>query len=263
MSSDIQLFNYNNQNLQTVLKDGEPWFVASDVARILGYRDAANMTRRLDEDDKEVRLLHTLGGNQKMTVISYPGLFEAVLGSKVPGAKHFRKWVTHTILPAIQKTGSFSLAPAMTPLERMASAVLLAQSIIEEKDEVIAELAPKAEFVDALLESDEWYSMQEASQMLKSSGIETGRKRLFDWMLENKWLGTNKQPLQRVLERDWLALKLSDHQYKNSEGRLVFAAPTVMVTPKGLVRLQKLLAAPAPVLRVVESAPVRKRRITA
>ena len=63
-------------------EDGEPWFVASDVAKALGYRDAANMARRLDDDEKGTRSMSTPGGMQQMTVVSEPGLYSAVLGSR-------------------------------------------------------------------------------------------------------------------------------------------------------------------------------------
>lgn len=67
--------------------DGEPWFVAKDVAEILGYENSRTMTRRLDDEEKGVQKLHTLGGDQEVTVINESGLYNAILGSSKPEAK--------------------------------------------------------------------------------------------------------------------------------------------------------------------------------
>lgn len=100
----LQVFNSpEGQEIRVVEKDGEPWFVAADVARALGYRDAFNMTRRLDDDDKGTHSTSTPSGQQEMTVVSEPGLYGAILGSQVPGAKAFKYWLTHDVLPALRK----------------------------------------------------------------------------------------------------------------------------------------------------------------
>jgi len=87
--------------------EGEPMFVASDLAKALGYRDAANMTRMLDGDEKDTQIVSTLGGDQKMTVVSESGLYHAVMNSRVPQAKMFRRWVTSEVLPQIRRTGGY------------------------------------------------------------------------------------------------------------------------------------------------------------
>lgn len=96
--------------LRTMSIDGEPWFVAADVARALGYGHTPHMTRRLDEDEKGVRSVDTPGGIQQLSVISEAGLYSAVLGSKVPGAKAFKRWVTHEVLPSIRAKGGYMVA---------------------------------------------------------------------------------------------------------------------------------------------------------
>jgi prophage antirepressor-like protein len=110
---DLNLFNYNGQNVRTVLIGSEPWFVAADVSRILGYRMASDMTRRLDSEDRGTRSVRTPSGDQEMIVISEPGLYLAVLGSQVDGAKAFKRWITREVLPAIRKTGTYSAAPSL------------------------------------------------------------------------------------------------------------------------------------------------------
>lgn len=87
--------------------DGELWFVASDVSGALEYRDAGNMIRILDEDEKGTRIVSTLGGAQDMLIINEAGLYSAILRSRKPAAKRFKRWVTHEVLPSIRKTGGY------------------------------------------------------------------------------------------------------------------------------------------------------------
>lgn len=104
--NDITIFNHLGNDIRVITtEDGEPLFVASDIAKILGYRDAHNMTRRLDTDDKGTRSTSTLGGTQELTTINESGLYTAILGSKVEGAKAFKRWVTSEVLPSIRKHG--------------------------------------------------------------------------------------------------------------------------------------------------------------
>ena len=98
--NDITIFNHLGNDIHVMTDEqGEPWFVASDIAKILGYHDAHNMTRRLDPDDKGTRSTSTLGGTQELTTINESGLYTAILGSKVEGAKAFKRWVTSEVLP--------------------------------------------------------------------------------------------------------------------------------------------------------------------
>lgn len=106
------IFQFNTHEVRAIVKDGEPWFVASDVCLTLGYRDSANGMRCLDDDEKGTHIVSTLGGNQKLTIINESGLYSLVLRSRKPEARKFSKWVTSEVLPAIRKTGSYAVAPA-------------------------------------------------------------------------------------------------------------------------------------------------------
>lgn len=153
--------------MQVWLIDGDPWFGASVVAAELGYRMASDMTRRLDDDERGTRSVRTPGGIQNVTIISESGLYTAIMGSRLPGAVEFKRWVTREVLPTIRRTGSYSSAPALTGAELMARAVLEAQSMLTAKDAQIAELAPKAEFFDEFMDADGCYSMQAAANVLR------------------------------------------------------------------------------------------------
>lgn len=97
-----------------VIKD-EPWFVATDVCEVLAYGHTPHAMRMLDDDEKGVHKLDTLGGEQSLSVISESGLYALVLRSRKPEARQFRKWVTAEVLPAIRKTGRYEAPAAVSP----------------------------------------------------------------------------------------------------------------------------------------------------
>ncbi|WP_400637023.1 Bro-N domain-containing protein [Pseudomonas aeruginosa] len=101
-------FSFDGTCVRVMILSGAPWWVAADIASTLGYSKQAAMTRYLADDEKGVSILHTLGGPQEMTIISESGLFAAILRSRQPRAKRFRKWVTAEVLPAIRRTGAYS-----------------------------------------------------------------------------------------------------------------------------------------------------------
>jgi prophage antirepressor-like protein len=115
MSAAMIPFNFNGHELRAI-KDvnGEPWFVAKDVAEVLEYSDAEAMTRKLDDDEKQN--LQIVGfGPRGVNVINESGLYACILTSKKPEAKRFKRWVTHDVLPTIRKTGSYSAAKTTPP----------------------------------------------------------------------------------------------------------------------------------------------------
>jgi len=103
----VSVYHFYGNRIQTIMKNDEPWFVAKEIAEILGYRDAANLSRRLDDDERGTRKMSTLSGEQEMTIINESGLYSAILGSSKPEAKVFKKWVTGEVLPSIRKNGSY------------------------------------------------------------------------------------------------------------------------------------------------------------
>lgn len=107
MNNDIQIFNYNDHEVRTVQKDGEPWFVLKDVCGILSIGNVADVYARLDTDEKGVGQIDTLGGRQNMSIINESGLYNVILRSDKPEAKPFRKWVTSEVLPSIRKHGAY------------------------------------------------------------------------------------------------------------------------------------------------------------
>lgn len=110
--NEIQVFEYSNNPIRTVMRDGEPWWVLKDVCEVLGIVDHKVTARRLDVDEVcQTPLTDSMGRQQATTIISEFGLYSVILRSDKPEAKPFRRWVTHEVLPAIRKTGSYSVSP--------------------------------------------------------------------------------------------------------------------------------------------------------
>ena len=103
-------FQFDAQEIRSLLIDEKPWFVAGDVAAALQYRDSHNMCRNLDDDEKGTQIVSTPYGDQEMNIINESGLYSAILRSRKAEAKRFKKWVTNEVLPAIRRTGRYDLA---------------------------------------------------------------------------------------------------------------------------------------------------------
>lgn len=225
-------------------QDGEPWFVASDIAKALGYRMASDMNRRLDDDEKGTRSVRTPGGTQEMTVISEAGLYGAVLGSKLPEAKAFKRWVTHEVLPAIRKTGGYIAAkPDETPEEIMARALLVANDTMNRQKARIdameaenAEMRPKALFADAVAASESTCLVGELAKMLRQNGVEIGQNRLFDWLRERGYLGKggSNRNVPTQASMDMGLFRIKETAVTHSDGRVTINR-TPKVTGKGQV----------------------------
>lgn len=112
--NEMQVFKYEDNEVRTVEQGGEVWWVLADVCRVLGLSEPHRVAHRLDEDEKGRTQITTLGGNQKMTIISESGLYKVILRSDKPEAKKFTRWVTREVLPTIRRTGSYSQPGAQT-----------------------------------------------------------------------------------------------------------------------------------------------------
>ncbi|RTL37185.1 MAG: hypothetical protein EKK53_21655 [Burkholderiales bacterium] len=96
------------------MRDGTPWFVASDLAKLLGHRDATSMTRSMDDEDRGTHIVCTPSAAQQMTIVNESGLYCAIFASRRPEAKQFKRWVTAEVLPAIRGTGTYAAPLAVS-----------------------------------------------------------------------------------------------------------------------------------------------------
>ena len=124
----LTIFQFETETVRVLTREGEPWFVAGDLARALGYRDAEKMARNLHDDEKDTHVVGTpseQGGAQQVTIVSESGMYAAIFKSRRPEAERFRRWVTGEVLPSIRRTGRYEQhePPPDTPAPRQALAL--------------------------------------------------------------------------------------------------------------------------------------------
>lgn len=109
--NEVQIFDFQANEVRVVIQDGEPWFIAKDVCSVLQHTNHRAAIAGLDTDEKGVSIVDTHGGRQSMSIISEAGLYALIFSSRLEKAKAFRRWVTHDVLPNIRRTGTYSIAP--------------------------------------------------------------------------------------------------------------------------------------------------------
>ena len=139
-STTLTPFHYGDEQVRTYEEDGEIWFIATDVARILGFSDATHMTRGLDSDEVRLHNVETRAGSRSVSTISLAGLFHVLNTARVEAVRPFKRWVNHEVLPSIYRTGSYSLLgaapspsaedPALTRAKGLMELVALAKDVI-------------------------------------------------------------------------------------------------------------------------------------
>lgn len=108
-------FNFENNNVRIFQdENGQPLFVAKDVANILGYKDTVSAIKQFCKGVVKHHPLVTNGGSQNVRVIYEPDLYRLTFGSKLESAVRFQNWVFEEVLPTIRKTGQYQTTPATT-----------------------------------------------------------------------------------------------------------------------------------------------------
>lgn len=242
MSTSITPFDFEGRELRFVNEA----IVAADLASALGYRDAANLTRTLDEDEKGTQMVSTPGGEQQMTVITEAGFYRACLNRQVgyvkdeqarEFVKRLQRFVTHEVLPSIRKRGGY-LTPeaAEAALTDPDFIIRLATDLKTERAKV-AELTPKAEAFDGFISTTGDLSLNEAAKEIARTGVLTGEKRLRDALLRWGWMYRDQQGKPRAYQAQVdcgrLAEKAQWH-YHPETGEKVLDAPQVRMTAKGM-----------------------------
>ena len=237
--NELQIFSYNGNEVRTIQKDGEPWWVLKDVCGILGiskYRDTAS---RLDEDERGSVRVDTPGGEQEMTVVNESGLYNVILRSDKPEAKPFRKWVTSEVLPSIRKHGAY-----MTP-ETLEQAILnpdmmikLCTALKDEQDKNKALQAvnssltvdnqimkPKADYFDELVDRNLLTNFRETAKQLQVK-----EKEFIRFLLEKKFIYRDKRgKIQPYADKNNGLFEVKEF----SNEKTGFASTQTLITPKG------------------------------
>ncbi|RBP60403.1 prophage antirepressor-like protein [Alkalibaculum bacchi] len=227
MNNILQFNNKEFGELTVIEKDGEFFFLGKEVAEKLGYsntRDA--LARHVDIEDRADVGIHDGRQMRSMTAINESGLYSLILSSKLPSAKRFKHWVTKEVLPSIRKNGGYIEGQEMlTNEEILAKAMLVANNVIEEKNQKIKELEPKANYYDQLVDKNLLTNFRNTAKQLNIP-----QKAFIDFLLANDFVYRDKH--QRLLpysrkNKGYFEVK----EWISEDGRLV--GIQTLITPKG------------------------------
>ena len=231
--NQIQQFQNQHFGKLTVIEiDSEFFFIGKEVAELLGYKNGSrDVNRHVDEEDRCIFQNYQNGTfenipNRGVTIINESGLYSLILLSKLPSAKAFKHWVTKEVLPSIRKHGGYiGNQENKSNEEILASAVLVAQRVIQEKEQVIEQLKPKADYYDQLVSQNLLTNLRNTAKELKIP-----QNKFIAFLLENKYLYRDKY--ERLLpyaqkNKGYFEIKEWYNFYDDLVGI------QTMVTPKG------------------------------
>lgn len=239
MNNDIQIFNYNSNEVRTVQQNGEPWFVLKDVCDILGLTDTSKISTRLDPDEL-TRIRFVSGGqNREMLCINESGLYNVILRSDKPEAKPFRKWVTSEVLPSIRKHGAYMTQDKLQEVLCNPDALFQIVSALKEESDkrkaleiqnsaLTVDLAiaqPKADYFDDCIARGGLMNLRDTAKLL---GMR--QKEFIDNLLRDKYLYRDKKGRLLPYEKrndGYLQVK---EAFDNASG---WNGVQTLVTPKG------------------------------
>ena len=240
--NELQIFNSEEfGEVRTVVLNSEPMFCLADVCKALDIKNATDVAKRLD-DDERTRL--NLGRQGETNFVTESGLYAVILRSDKPNAKKFRKWVTSEVLPSIRKNGGYIAGQeTLSDEELLSKALMVAQRKIDEKNNIIAMqdsriqgMIPKEIFADAVSASHTSILVGDLAKLICQNGVQIGQKRLFEWLRENNFLiksgASRNMPKQRYVEQGLFEVKESNIQNPDGSVRIT---KTTKVTGKGQV----------------------------
>lgn len=228
--NQISIFDFETQQVRTVLIDNEIWFVASDVTKILGYTNGRQAI--IDNCTKGVSRkypLKTTGGIQELTIINESALYELIFGSRKSEAVKFKEWVTSKVLPSIRKTGSYSVTPKPElSIEQMTLMVIEnLQTKIQDQFKQLELQKPKVEFANKISIVENAVSIGDYG---KAIGI--GQNKLFSKLRDLKILNDSNIPYQKFIDAgyfkviEWILEKKNQAKFKTlitGKGQLYIA----------------------------------------
>ena len=232
--NEIQIFNNEEfGDIRTVEINGEPWFVGKDVAEALGYtntRDA--IAKYIDDDERADVAIYDGSQNRNMTAINESGLYSLILGSRLPNAKKFKRWVTAEVLPSIRKTGGYNLPQTYADaLRALADQAEQTEKLRLEN----SEMKPKADFFDAVAGSKQAISLGDVAKILNYPKI--GRNKLFEILRDQNILQNDNIPYQKYIDAGYF--RVIEQKYNaGDEVRISFKT---LVYQKGVDYIRKTL----------------------
>lgn len=216
--------------IRTIVKDNEPWFAGIDVSNSLGYQNGSrDINRHVDEDDRCKAMI----SNKETIIINESGLYSLIMGSKLPEAKKFKKWVTSEVLPSIRKNGGYIQEQKnLSDTELLAKALEVAHRINEQKTAQIEEMKPKADSYDKFIERGKNLNLRTTAKEL-----EIAEKNFIQFLIGYKYLyrDARRQLLPYATEKTkgCFVLKEYYNPYNDTTGY------QTLVTPAGRDKIYK------------------------
>jgi anti-repressor protein len=236
--NEIQIFNYGGNEIRTIMRDGEPWWVLKDVCNVLEIANHKNVAARLDDDEKGVHLIDSLGGKQNTTIINEPGLYNVILRSDKPQAREFKRWVTHEVLPSIRKTGGYvSNADKFidtyfdNSTDEQKATIRSFMLNIESAKQKLIEQKPLVDFAEQVTNSVDAIDMGTFAKIVYDENIPIGRNGLFRWLRRKGYLMENNVPYQVYINKGYF--RLIENVYETAYGDRI--STQTLVTGKGQV----------------------------
>lgn len=243
--NEVKLINTSNllgREINVYGSVDNPLFKAKDVAEWIEHSNVAVMLSSVDDDEKGIRNVYTLGGVQEVWFLTEDGLYEVFMQSRKPVAKQFKKGVKE-ILKSIRKTGGYSVRQSNIPQNYLEALKALVASeeekqqlVLENKKqaEQIEEDAPRVLFSKAVETAKRSCLIAELAKILQQNGVNIGQNRLFQWMRDNGYLCSKgqyyNQPSQKAMETGLFEIKQTTI---NKPDGTVLVSTTTKVTGKG------------------------------
>lgn len=245
MENAIKIFeNEEFGSVRTMEINGVPYFVGKDVAEILGYsRPDHAITAHVDDEDKLMYQIDTSGQNRNVFIINESGLYSLILSSKLPNAKKFKHWVTGEVLPAIRKTGSYSIQskPDSYTIEDPAARARRWAEEYEEKKALeakIEEQKPLVEYAEHIQASKDVIDMKSMAKLASKNDIKIGRNKLFSFLRDRKILDRENIPYANYMNKEWFQVVESPYTFNNGDVKII---RTTLVSPKGQIGIIRQL----------------------
>lgn len=242
----LTLFQFDAASIRVITSpDGEPLFVAKDIAEALGYADPTNAIKdHCRGVAKRHPIQDALGRTQEARVITEPDVLRLIVKSNLPSAERFERLVFEEILPTIRKTGSygtpgagFDIPKSLPEALRLAAEALEQKAVAEAKAQALEAVtaeqkaaldaaAPALRFTEDVGKAINGQPVQEVAKV-----IGTGERRLFAWLRQIGLLMGNNQPYQEYLDRGYF--KVLEKRRHDQHGEVVTYTQT-LITGKGL-----------------------------
>ena len=243
---NIQVFNHPQfGEIRTAGSFDNPEFCAMDLCRALGYKNGRDaLAKHVDDPDVAKRDIGVVTGKKadgtdavqvvSVSFVNESGMYSLVLGSTLPQAKQFKRWITSDVLPAIRRTGSYSIEQ----LSRKQLAMMVVQAeeekerlelVNKQQQQQLEDQRPKVVFADAVIGSKTNILVRDMAKLLQQNGYDIGEKRLYCWLRDNKYLTLSNMPMQRYSE---MGLFFVDEGVHSENGEMA-SHFTTKVTPKG------------------------------